>query len=134
MHCPISEVFACPHRFLWTSYLFQHAPSQRQTDGVAGAQATSSSAAAACWGNARGGLDARSPTSELMGISPALPRREPLQPRQMRGPDTPGHAEAVRLWASVIQAHHSPVTQPQPELRSMLVWPGYDLKAGFSDS
>ena len=82
---------------LWASQIYKHAPSQRQIDGVADAQATSSCAADACWGNARGGLDARSPTSELMGISPALPHREPLQPRQMRGPDTPGHAEAVRF-------------------------------------
>ena len=84
-------------RFLWASYLHKHAPSQLQTDGGADLQATSSCAADACWGSARGGLNARSPTSELMGISPALPRREPLQPRQMRGPDTPGHAEAVRF-------------------------------------
>ncbi|CAK0786562.1 hypothetical protein CVIRNUC_009775 [Coccomyxa viridis] len=71
-------------------------------------EATSSSAAAACWGNARGGLDARSPTSELMGISPALPRREPLQPRQMRGPDTPGHAEADKTDDGRRQAESGP--------------------------
>ena len=96
-HCPNSEILACLRRLVWASYSYKHAPSQLHTDGVVRAQATSSCAADACWGDARGGLTARSPTSDLMGISPALPRREPLQPRQMCGPDTPGHAEAVRF-------------------------------------